>query len=141
MSVPPNMMSAGPAIPPPPGMGMVAPPMPMLAGASGGQVAPAVAALPGVANLAQQQSQQMMEHQKQMAMMQEQMQKEIMMLIASLPTPNPAGEAAVTAPLTPMMAGNNMSGSGAPAAGSPQAPMMNGMPGGGAPTPGSPSAY
>jgi hypothetical protein len=58
-----------------------------------------------MANLAQQQTLQMAEHQRQMAMIQEQMQKEIMMLIASLPTPNPAGEAAVSAPLTPMMSG------------------------------------
>jgi len=36
-----------------------------------------------------------------------------MMLIASLPTPNPAGEAAVSAPLTPMMSGAD-TGSAAP---------------------------
>jgi hypothetical protein len=47
----------------------------------------------------------MMEQERQAAMMQERMQKEIMMLIASLPTPNPAGEAAVSTPMTPMMGG------------------------------------
>ena len=112
MAVDPSMMGAGPMIPPPPAP---APAMPS-------DVPPAVAALPGMANLAQQQTLQMAEHQRQMAMMQEQMQKEIMMLIASLPTPNPAGEAAVSAPLTPMM-----SGAGA----APQAPsqQMTGMSG------------
>lgn len=101
MAVDPSMMGAAPMIPPAP----VAPPAPT------GDVPPAVAALPGVAALAQQQSLQMADHQRQMAMMQEQMQKEIMLLIASLPTPNPAGEAAVSTPMTPMMAG-----AGAPAA-------------------------
>lgn len=104
MAVDPSMMGAGPMVPPPP---MPAAPAP----AGGASVPPAVAALPGIADLAQQQSLQMAEHQRQMAMMQEQMQKEIMMLIASLPTPNPAGEAAVSTPTTPMM-----SGMGAPAA-------------------------
>jgi hypothetical protein len=55
--------------------------------------------------LAQEQTMRMMEQERQMMMLQEQMQKEIMLLIASLPTPNPAGEAAVSAPLTPMMDG------------------------------------
>lgn len=98
MAVDPSMMqqSAPLSIPPAP---MAAPAAP------GGEVPPAVAALPGVAQLAQQQSMQMADHQRQMAMMQEQMQKEIMLLIASLPTPNPAGEAAVSTPTTPMMAG------------------------------------
>ena len=100
MSVPPGMMGAGPMIPP-------APPTAPAAPATGEP--PAVAAMPALAALAQQQTLQVMEEQKRMAMMQEQMQKEIMLLIASLPTPNPAGEAAVTAPLTPMM-----SGAGAP---------------------------
>jgi hypothetical protein len=59
---------------------------------------PAAAALPGMAQLAQAQSAQMMQ-------IQDEMNKQIMMLIASLPTPNPAGEAAVSAPLTPMMSG------------------------------------
>jgi hypothetical protein len=59
---------------------------------------PAAAALPGMAQLAQAQSAQMMQ-------IQDEMNKQIMMLIASLPTPNPAGQAAVSAPLTPMMSG------------------------------------
>ena len=59
---------------------------------------PAMAALPGMAQLASAQSAQMMA-------IQDEMNKQIMMLIASLPTPNPAGEAAVSAPLTPMMSG------------------------------------
>ena len=45
----------------------------------------------------------MLQQEKQMMEMQERMQKEIMMLIASLPTRNPAGEAAVSTPMTPMM--------------------------------------
>jgi hypothetical protein len=57
-----------------------------------------MAALPGMAQLASAQSAQMMA-------IQDEMNKQIMMLIASLPTPNPAGEAAVSAPLTPMMSG------------------------------------
>jgi hypothetical protein len=67
---------------------------------------PAAAALPGMAQLAQAQSAQMMQ-------IQDEMNKQIMMLIASLPTPNPAGEAAVSAPLTPMMGGAD-TGSAAP---------------------------
>jgi hypothetical protein len=67
---------------------------------------PAAAALPGMAQLAQAQSAQMMQ-------IQDEMNKQIMMLIASLPTPNPAGEAAVSAPLTPMMSGAD-TGSSAP---------------------------
>jgi hypothetical protein len=41
-----------------------------------------------------------------------------MMLISSLPTPNPAGEAAVSTPMTPMMsgAGAGMGDSAAPGA-------------------------
>lgn len=126
MAVDPSMMSAGPMVPPPP---MPAAPAP----AGGASVPPAVAALPGIADLAQQQSLQMAEHQRQMAMMQEQMQKEIMMLIASLPTPNPAGEAAVSTPMTPMM-------SGAGAASPPPSMEMTGM-SGAAPVGGAPSAY
>ena len=110
MSVPPNMMGAGPMIPPPPmGAPMGAPPAP------GGPIAPAVAALPGMADLAQAQTMQLAEHQRQMQVMQDEMQKQIMMLIASLPTPNPAGEAAVSTPMTPMMSGAG-STMGAPAA-------------------------
>jgi hypothetical protein len=86
-----------------------------------------------MAQLAQAQTLQMADHQRQMAMMQEEMQKQIMMLIASLPTPNPAGEAAVSAPLTPMM-------SGAGAAPAPPSTEMTGM-SGAAPIGGSPSAY
>ncbi|CAB4187495.1 hypothetical protein UFOVP1158_26 [uncultured Caudovirales phage] len=128
MSVPPNMMSAGPAIPPPPMGAPMAPPPP------GGMVPPAVAALPGVSQLAQAQTMQMMDHQRQMQMMQEEMQKQIMMLVASLPTSNPAGEAAVSTPMSPMMSGNNMDMGGAPATPAmpmPPAPpgMMSGAPG------------
>lgn len=100
MAVDPSMMGAGPMIPPPP----MAPPAPTM----GAAAPPAVAALPGIAQLAQEQTMQMLEHERQMAEMQEKMQKEIMMLIASLPTPNPAGAAAVSAPLTPMMGGVGM---------------------------------
>jgi hypothetical protein len=89
--------------------------------------------MPGMAQLAQAQSMQMADHQRQMAMMQEEMQKQIMMLIASLPTPNPAGEAAVSAPLTPMM-------SGAGAAPAPASQQMTGM-SGAAPIGGAPNAY
>lgn len=113
MSVPPNMLGAGPMIPPPP---MGAPMgMPMAPPAPGGPVPPAVAALPGMAELAQAQTMQMADHQRQMQAMQDEMQKQIMMLIASLPTPNPAGEAAVSTPMTPMMSGAG-STMGAPAA-------------------------
>jgi len=91
------MMGAGPA--------MMAPPAPMPP-APGGFVPPAAAALPGMAQLAEAQSAQMMQ-------IQDEMNKQIMMLIASLPTPNPAGEAAVSAPLTPMMSGAD-TGSAAP---------------------------
>ena len=91
MSVPPNMMNAGPAMMSPPAAPM-APPT-----AAPAQT-PAMAALPGMAQLASAQSAQMMA-------IQDEMNKQIMMLIASLPTPNPAGEAAVSAPLTPMMSG------------------------------------
>jgi hypothetical protein len=87
------MMGAGPAMMAPPAAPM--PPAPM-----GG--VPAAAALPGMAQLAQAQSAQMMQ-------IQDEMNKQIMMLIASLPTPNPAGEAAVSAPLTPMMSGADTS--------------------------------
>jgi len=100
MAVDPSMMGAGPMIPPPPMGAPMTPPAP-----TGAAVPPAVAAMPGMAQLAQAQTLQMADHQRQMAMMQEEMQKQIMMLIASLPTPNPAGEAAVSAPLTPMMSG------------------------------------
>lgn len=95
MAVDPMMMQGGmgaPMIPPPP---MPAAPM--------SAAPPAVEALPGIAQLAQEQTIQMLQHEKQMMEMQERMQKEIMMLIASLPTRNPAGEAAVSTPLTPMM--------------------------------------
>jgi hypothetical protein len=68
-----------------------------------------------MAELAQAQTMQMADHQRQMQMMQEEMQKQIMMLISSLPTPNPAGEAAVSTPMTPMMSGAG-STMGAPAA-------------------------
>lgn len=88
--------------------------MPM-APPAGGPVPPAVAALPGMADLAQAQTMQMADHQRQMQAMQDEMQKQIMMLIASLPTPNPAGEAAVSTPMTPMMSGAG-STMGAPAA-------------------------
>jgi len=91
------MMGAGPA--------MMAPPAPMPPAPMGG--VPAAAALPGMAQLAEAQSAQMMQ-------IQDEMNKQIMMLIASLPTPNPAGEAAVSAPLTPMMSGAD-TGSAAPA--------------------------
>lgn len=111
MAVDPAMMAAGmgaPMLPPPPmGAPMGAPmmPAPPTAGAP-----PAVEALPGIAALAQQQTIEMLQHEKQMMEMQERMQKEIMMLIASLPTPNPAGEAAVSTPMTPMMSGSDMGG-------------------------------
>lgn len=116
MAVDPSMMGAGPMIPPPP---MQAPPMPP---APTSDVAPAVAALPGMAQLAQAQAMQLADHQRQMAMMQEEMNKQVMMLIASLPTPNPAGEAAVSTPTTPMM-------SGAGAAPAPASQQMTGMSG------------
>jgi alpha-D-ribose 1-methylphosphonate 5-triphosphate diphosphatase PhnM len=105
VAVDPMMMQAGmiaPMIPPAP---MAAP---MAAPTTGAP--PAVEALPGIAALAQQQTIEMLQHEKQMMEMQERMQKEIMMLIASLPTPNPAGEAAVSTPMTPMMSGPNTSG-------------------------------
>ena len=108
MAVDPAMMAAGmsaPMIPPPPmNTPMAAPAAPM------GGAPPAVEALPGIAALAQQQTIEMLQHEKQMMEMQERMQKEIMMLIASLPTPNPAGEAAVSTPMTPMMSGSDMGG-------------------------------
>lgn len=111
MAVDPTMMAAGmgaPMIPPPPmGAPMAAPMMPP-APTTGAP--PAVEALPGIAALAQQQTIEMLQHEKQMMEMQERMQKEIMMLIASLPTPNPAGEAAVSTPMTPMMSGSDMGG-------------------------------
>ena len=62
---------------------------------------------------------QMLEHERQMAEMQERMQKEIMLLIASLPTRNPAGEAAVSTPMTPMMGGAGMGEPAAPMGGAP----------------------
>ena len=113
MAVDPMMMQAGmaaPMIPPPP----MAAPM----GAPMGAAPPAVEALPGIAALAQEQTIQMLQHEKQMMEMQERMQKEIMLLIASLPTRNPAGEAAVSTPTTPMMGGAGM--------GEPAAPMGSG---------------
>lgn len=108
MAVDPAMMAAGmgaPMIPPPPMAAPMAPPAAPMGGAP-----PAVEALPGIAALAQQQTIEMLQHEKQMMEMQERMQKEIMMLIASLPTPNPAGEAAVSTPMTPMMSGSDMGG-------------------------------
>lgn len=107
MAVDPAMMAAGmgaPMIPPPPMGAPVMPPAPTTG------APPAVEALPGIAALAQQQTIEMLQHEKQMMEMQERMQKEIMMLIASLPTPNPAGEAAVSTPMTPMMSGSDMGG-------------------------------
>jgi len=92
------MMGAGPAM-----MASPAAPMPPAPTAQ----TPAMAALPGMAQLASAQ-------QAQMMAIQDEMNKQIMMLIASLPTPNPAGEAAVSAPLTPMMSGAD-TGSAAPA--------------------------
>ena len=109
-------------IPPPPmGAPMGAPPVP------GGMVPPAVAALPGMADLAQAQTMQMADHQRQMQAMQDEMQKQIMMLIASLPTANPAGQAAVSTPMSPMMSGSNMDMGGAPA--TPAMPMPPAPPG------------
>ena len=107
MAVDPAMMAAGmgaPMLPPPPMAAPMMPPAPTTG------APPAVEALPGIAALAQQQTIEMLQHEKQMMEMQERMQKEIMMLIASLPTPNPAGEAAVSTPMTPMMSGSDMSG-------------------------------
>ena len=107
MAVDPAMMAAGmgaPMIPPPPMAAPMMPPAPTTG------APPAVEALPGIAALAQQQTIEMLQHEKQMMEMQERMQKEIMMLIASLPTPNPAGEAAVSTPMTPMMSGSDMGG-------------------------------
>lgn len=107
MAVDPAMMAAGmgaPMLPPPPMGASMAPPAPTTG------APPAVEALPGIAALAQQQTIEMLQHEKQMMEMQERMQKEIMMLIASLPTPNPAGEAAVSTPMTPMMSGSDMGG-------------------------------
>ena len=107
MAVDPAMMAAGmgaPMIPPPPMAAPMMPPAPTTG------APPAVEALPGIAALAQQQTIEMLQHEKQMMEMQERMQKEIMMLIASLPTPNPAGEAAVSTPMTPMMRGADMGG-------------------------------
>ena len=90
-----------------------------------GDVPPAVGALPGIAQLAQEQTMQMIEHQRQMEDMKERMQKEIMLLIASMPTRNPAGEAAVTTPAPPMMSGEGMGSPMMPAESSaPQMPMM-----------------
>lgn len=111
MAVDPAMMAAGmgaPMIPPPPMGAPMAGPMMPPAPTTGAP--PAVEALPGIAALAQQQTIEMLQHEKQMMEMQERMQKEIMMLIASLPTPNPAGEAAVSTPMTPMMSGSDMGG-------------------------------
>lgn len=111
MAVDPMMMQAGmgaPMIPPPP-----------MAPAPMGAAPPAVEALPGIAALAQQQTMEALQHEKQMMEMQERMQKEIMLLIASLPTRNPAGEAAVSTPMTPMMGGAGM--------GEPAAPMGGAM--------------
>jgi hypothetical protein len=58
--------------------------------------------------------------QAQMMQIQDEMNKQIMMLIASLPTPNPAGNAAVTTPTTPMMSSptdqQSMSGAATPGA-------------------------
>lgn len=112
----PSMMGGAPQGPPmaPP----MAPPMPP----AGGMVAPAVSALPGMSQLAIAQQAQLADHQRQMAMMQEEMQKQMMILIASLPTPNPAGEAAVSTPMTPMMSG---AGAGMNTA---SAPMSSGAP-------------
>lgn len=107
MAVDPAMMAAGmgaPMLPPPPMAAPMMPPAPTTG------APPAVEALPGIAALAQQQTIEMLQHEKQMMEMQERMQKEIMMLIASLPTPNPAGEAAVSTPMTPMMSGSDMGG-------------------------------
>lgn len=107
----PSMMGGAPMSPP------MAPPMsPPMPPAGGGMIAPAVSALPGMSQLAIAQQAQLADHQRQMAMMQEEMQKQMMILIASLPTPNPAGEAAVSTPMTPMMsgAGAGMSGASAP---------------------------
>lgn len=120
MAVDPAMMQAGmgaPMLPPPP---MMPPATPM------GMAPPAVEALPGIAQLAQEQTMQMLEHERQMAEMQERMQKEIMLLIASLPTRNPAGEAAVSTPMTPMMGGAGMGEPAAPMGGAPMgaAPSM-----------------
>lgn len=86
---------------------MMAPPAAPMAPAPAPASTPAMAALPGMAQLASAQQAQMMQ-------IQDEMNKQIMMLIASLPTPNPAGEAAVSAPLTPMMSGAD-TGSAAPA--------------------------
>lgn len=107
MAVDPMMMGAGPMIPPPP---VAAAPVAPMA-----DVPPAVGALPGIAQLAQEQTMQMLEEQRRMEDMREKMQRDMMMLIAAMPTPNPAGEAAVSTPMTPMMGGSG-------------APMMGGAP-------------
>jgi hypothetical protein len=121
VAVDPNMIGAGPMIPPQPGntLGMNLPSMPMQQMPAPGSP-PAVEALPGIAQLAQEQTMQVLEQERQMMEMQERMQKEIMLLIASLPTKNPAGQAAVSTPLPPAMSGAGM--------GAPSAPMgMSGM--------------
>lgn len=107
------MMGAGPMIPPPP-MGA-----PMAPSAPGAPVPPAVEALPGMAALAQEQTAMMAEEQRRMMEIQQRMQKEMMLLIASLPTPNPAGEAAVSTPMTPMMGGPAPMGEAGPMGGEP----------------------
>jgi len=81
-----------------------------------GPESPAAAAMPGMAQLAQEQEMMLMEHERQMAAMQNEMQKQVMLLIASLPTPNPAGEAAVSTPITPMASGGGYSDEGIPPA-------------------------
>ena len=116
MSVDPSMMMGGGAPPLPPGP--MAPPMggaPMMPPMPGANT-PAGAALPGMAELASAQS-------AKMAQMQDEMNKQIMMLIASLPTPNPAGNAAASTPSAPMMSSpsdqSSMGGpSGSPMSGS-----------------------
>ena len=111
----PSMMGGAPMAPP------MAPPMSAPMPPAGGMIAPAVSALPGMSQLAIAQQTQLADHQRQMAMMQEEMQKQMMILIASLPTPNPAGEAAVSTPMTPMMSG---AGAGMSSA---STPMSSGM--------------
>lgn len=69
----------------------------------GGEQAPAAQLLPVLAMLAQQQQAALDQQQQQEMMLKEAMRQQILRLVSMMPTANPAGVAARTEPMPPMM--------------------------------------
>jgi hypothetical protein len=76
----------------------------------GDDQAPAAQLLPVLAMLAQQQQAAMAQQQQQEMMLKEAMREQILRLVSMMPTANPAGVAARTEPMPPMMSPDDASG-------------------------------